>query len=273
MRRGAHGAHLRGDPHPLPPPKPNEAAPDAAMPQVAWEALLGDAVQGLRPPHTPETLRRWLQTTHPQKWAIGAPQPPPPPPQHHHTGKEKSKGKGRERTTRQGNEERPKVADSADRNRAPGATQHGGKKPSRGQEGEGPGAVAQRERAQRRAPGGTHKKGTPQRKDQHGPPPADTARPPEAHARQDAAPKRGPDAARTAPAHAHQPPDRAQGKEERTTRAEGATPIGGAARNTAVQTAATPSPPGDDPSCRKGHHTGNGTGTRRGRGHCHDTKD
>ena len=75
---------------------PNEAAPEATMPQAAWEALLRDAVQGLRPAHPPETLRRWLQTTHPQAWAIGAPQAPPPPYQHH-TGKGKGKGMGRAR--------------------------------------------------------------------------------------------------------------------------------------------------------------------------------
>ena len=44
-------------------------------------------------------------------------------------------------------------------------------------------------------------------------PPAKTARPPEAHARQDAPPKHGLHAARTPPAHAHRPPDPAQGME------------------------------------------------------------
>ena len=78
------------------PANPNEAAPEATMLQVAWEALPRDAVQGLRRPYTPQTLRPWFQTTHPQVWAIGAPQPPPPP-QHHHTGKGKGTGKGRAR--------------------------------------------------------------------------------------------------------------------------------------------------------------------------------
>ena len=32
------------------PAGPNEAAPEAIMPQAAWEALLCDAVQGIRPP-------------------------------------------------------------------------------------------------------------------------------------------------------------------------------------------------------------------------------
>ena len=83
------------------PANPNEAAPEAAMPQAAWEALLRDAVQGLRPPYTPETLRRWLQTTHPHAWAIGAPQASPPP-HHHHTGKGKGKGKARGKGARRG---------------------------------------------------------------------------------------------------------------------------------------------------------------------------
>ena len=60
------------------------------MPQAAWEALLRDAVEGLRPPYTPQDLRRWLQDTHPRAWAIGAPSPP----RHHHTRKAKNKVKG-----------------------------------------------------------------------------------------------------------------------------------------------------------------------------------
>ena len=66
------------------------------MPQAAWEALLRDAVQGLRPPYTPQALRQRLQATHPQAWATGAPSPP----RHRHTRKEKHKGKGRARDTK-----------------------------------------------------------------------------------------------------------------------------------------------------------------------------
>ena len=76
------------------PTDPTEAAPEAIMPQAAWEALLRDAVQRLRPPYTPRTLRQWLQATHCQAWAIC---PPPNPPHHHHTGKGKGTGKGRAR--------------------------------------------------------------------------------------------------------------------------------------------------------------------------------
>ena len=75
------------------PAKPKEAALEAIMPQAAWKALLRDAVHGLRPPYTPQALRQWLQATHPQTWAIGAPLPP----HHHHIGKRKSTGKGRAR--------------------------------------------------------------------------------------------------------------------------------------------------------------------------------
>ena len=74
------------------PANPNEAALEAAMPQMAWEALLWDEVQGLCCPYTPETLRWWLQTTHSQVWAMGAPQACPTP-HHHHNGKEMGKDK------------------------------------------------------------------------------------------------------------------------------------------------------------------------------------
>ena len=76
----------------------NEAAPEAIMPQAAREALLRVAVQGLRPPYTPQALRQWLQATHPQAWATRAPSPTRPS-CHHHTRKGKDKGKGRAKDT------------------------------------------------------------------------------------------------------------------------------------------------------------------------------
>ena len=79
-----------------PPADPHEAAPEAIMPQAAWEALLRDTVQGLRPPYTPQALRPWLQATHPQAWAIGAPSQA----RHHHTRKGKDKGKERARDSK-----------------------------------------------------------------------------------------------------------------------------------------------------------------------------
>ena len=75
---------------------PNDAALEAIMPQAAWEALLRHAVQGLRPPYTPQALRQWLQATHPEAWAIGAHSPP----RHRHTRKGKDKGKGGARDTK-----------------------------------------------------------------------------------------------------------------------------------------------------------------------------
>ena len=82
------------------PANPNEAAPEAIMPQAAGEALLRDAVQGLHPPYTPQALRQWLQATQPQAWAAGAPSPARPS-RHHHTRKGQDKGKGRARGTKE----------------------------------------------------------------------------------------------------------------------------------------------------------------------------
>ena len=93
-RKGVHMVHTFGEVRTRTPADPKEAAPEAIMPQTAWEALLRDAVQGLLPPYTARTLRQWLQATRPQAWASGA---PPPPPHHHHSGKGKGKGKGRAR--------------------------------------------------------------------------------------------------------------------------------------------------------------------------------
>ena len=82
------------------PANPNEAATEATMPQAAWEDLLRDTIQGLRPPYIPQTLCWWLQTTHPQAWAIGAPQDPPP----HRTtttpGRKRARVRGGQRTGR-----------------------------------------------------------------------------------------------------------------------------------------------------------------------------
>ena len=71
------------------------------MPQAASEALLREAVQGLRRPYMPETLHRWLQTSRPRAWAIGAPQASPPP-HHQHIGKGKGKGRARGKGGRRG---------------------------------------------------------------------------------------------------------------------------------------------------------------------------
>ena len=62
---GVHMVHTFEEMRTRTPAYPNEAAPEAIMPQAAWEALLRDAVQGLRPPYTSQALRQWLQATRP----------------------------------------------------------------------------------------------------------------------------------------------------------------------------------------------------------------
>ena len=52
---GVHMVHTFEEVRTRTPANPNEAAPEASMPQAAWEALLRDAVQGLRPPYTPKS--------------------------------------------------------------------------------------------------------------------------------------------------------------------------------------------------------------------------
>ena len=155
------------------PANPNEAAPEAIMPQAAWEALLCDAVQGLRPPYDPQALRQWLQATHPQAWAAGAPSPPRPS-RHHHTkgeGQGQGKGKGHQGALRQEGTEGPQVRAGTHRDRTPEETPHGGRKPPKNQEGAGARTKARRKRAPRQAPRPTPRKGIPRRGDQRRPTP------------------------------------------------------------------------------------------------------
>ena len=67
-RVGVHMVHIFEEMRSRTPANPNEAAPETIMPQAASEALLRDAVQGLRPPYSPQALRQWLQATHPQAY-------------------------------------------------------------------------------------------------------------------------------------------------------------------------------------------------------------
>ena len=161
------------------PADPNEAPLEDIMPQAACEALLRDAVQGLPPHYTPGTLRQWLQATHPQAWAIGA----PPPPHHHHTGEGKGTGEGRARGrdghshgSAQGDRQAPIGTGHRERHnvgagnhqRARKGREQGPRRRERGQHG------GQRDPHAGRAynDGGTSAP----------PPPADAARPPGAHA-------------------------------------------------------------------------------------------
>ena len=94
-RRDGHHC-LNTCPEMLPrfPSDPDGTAPEATMPRRAWKTLLQDAVQGLRSPYTPTPLCQWLQTTHPQAWAIRAPQSPPTA-GHKGTGKRQGRWKAR----------------------------------------------------------------------------------------------------------------------------------------------------------------------------------
>ena len=96
---GVHMVHTFEEMRTRTPADPNEAAPEAIMSQAAWEALLCDAVQGIRLPYTPQALGQWPQATHLQARAIGAPSPPRPS-RHHHTRNGKDKGKVRARDTK-----------------------------------------------------------------------------------------------------------------------------------------------------------------------------
>ena len=94
------------------PVDPNVAAPEAAIPQAAWEALLRNMVQGLCPPYTPRIRR--LAPDHPPP-GMGHPRPTgpphtPPPPHQQWKRHRQGEGKGREGTPRQGGKEAPKVA-------------------------------------------------------------------------------------------------------------------------------------------------------------------
>ena len=247
------------------PANPNEAAPDATMPQAAWQALLRDTVQGLRPPYTPRTLRRWLQATQPQAWAIDAPQSPPPPTTAT-TGRERARargGQGTERDTPARGKEGPKVMGRCPQGQGTGSdttweqdTTHG------------PGRGGNRDRGAEKEDTTTGtRKGTPRRMDQHRPTPSGHrttlggARP------QHTPPKHESDAVRTTRAHAGQAPETTQGKEGTPAREERAIPTEEAAENTATQPTTTPSAPEDD----SGHSKGYLTDTRRGRRRGHST--
>ena len=78
---------------------PDNTALEAAMPQSLWGTLLWDVAQGHALHFGPVTLRRWLQTTHPQAWAIGEPQASPPP---HTRAWEKERAEGRPSAKGQG---------------------------------------------------------------------------------------------------------------------------------------------------------------------------
>ena len=92
------------------PADPYEGAPEAIMPQAAWEALLWDAVQGLRPPLHPPNPPLMAPGHPPPGLGQRRPPPPTPPaPQREGKGHGQGEGKGQRGTLRQGGTEAPKV--------------------------------------------------------------------------------------------------------------------------------------------------------------------
>ena len=226
------------------------------MPQAAWEALLRNAVQGLRPPYSPQALRQWLQDTHP----LGHPRPlpTPPPPHQGAEGQGEGEGKGQQGALRQEGTKGPQVRTGTHRDRAPERTQHGGRKPPKNQEGAGAGTEAKKKRAPRQTPRPTPRKGIPRRGDQRRPTPTERrttpgGAPPNTHRR----------SKHQTPYVSHQ-----RGMEGTPTWGKRAIPSEQATGNAAARRTTTPSPPGEDPGRQKGHLTG----TERGRRHGHSNQ-
>ena len=136
------------------------------MPQAAWEALLRDAVQGLRPHYTPQSPPP-MAPGHPPP-GLGHPRPLPtlPLPHQEGEGQGQGEGKGQQPALRQEGTEGPQVEAGTHRDRAPEETQHGGRRPPKNQEGAGAGTEAQRKKAPRQTPRPTPRKGIPRRGDQ-----------------------------------------------------------------------------------------------------------
>ena len=257
-REGVHMVHTFEEVRTRSPADASEATLEAIMPQAAWEALLRDAVQGLRPTYTPQALRQWLQDTQPQTWAIGAhPQPTTTTP-----------GRGRARTRGGQGTERDTQARGHGRAPAEGQAPIGTGHRKRHNVGAGAGTEAQRKRTPRQAPESTPRTGIPRQRDQRRPTPSGRRTTPRGAHPQHAPPKQESDAVRNTPAETHQRPETTQGMEGTPTGGERATPTELAAGNTAAQPTTTPSPPGDDP----GHHKGHLTGTRGGQRHGHSTQ-
>ena len=158
------------------PADPNEAALEAIMPQAAWEALLRDAVQGLRPPYTPQSPPPMAPGHPPPGLGHGRhlPNPPlPPPPHQEGEGQGQGEGSGHQGAPRQGGTEGPQVRAGTHRDRAPEETPHGGRKPPKNQEGAGAGTKARKKRAPRQTQRPTPRKGIPRQGDQRRPTPTE----------------------------------------------------------------------------------------------------
>ena len=92
-----------------------------------------------------------------------------PPPHQEGEGQGQVEGKGYQGALRQEGTEKPQMGAGTHRDRAPGETPHGGRKPPNNQEGAGAGTKARRKRAPRQTPRTTPRKGIPRQGDQRRP--------------------------------------------------------------------------------------------------------
>ena len=230
------------------------------MPQAAWEALLRDAVQGLRPPYTPKPSASGCRPPTPR------PGPPAPPP---HPAPPATTTPGRGRTRAREGQGAPRSTQARGHGGAPSDGRH-----SQGQDA-GSDTTWGQETTQEPGRGGsgdqdTEEKGTTTGTTTHtqeGHTTTGGPAPPHPHQTpQHTPPKQTSDAMRITPAHANRPPETRRRMEGRPTRGERATSTEEAAGNAAARRTTTPSPPGDDPGHHKGHLTGTGRGRRHGRG-------
>ena len=87
------------------------------MPRRAWETLLRDVVQGLRPPYTPESVRPWLQISKHGPWA-------PPRPGHYPTTRPRERYRAKGRPAAKGRGKAQGDGNTPTGTGAPGATHH-----------------------------------------------------------------------------------------------------------------------------------------------------
>ena len=170
---GVHMVHTFEEMRTRTPADLNEAAPNAIMPQAAWEALLRDAVQGLRPPLHPSSPPQMAPGHPPPGLGHRRPLPTPPPPDQEGEGQGQGEGKGHQGALRQEGTEGPQVKARTHWDGAPEETPHGGRQRPKNQEGAGAGTKARRKRTPRQTPRPTPRKGIPRRGDQRRPTPTE----------------------------------------------------------------------------------------------------
>ena len=113
------------------------------------------------PPLHPPTPPPMARDHPPPGLGHQCPLPTPPRPHQEGEGQGQGEGKGQQGAHRQEGTEGPQVRAGTHRDRVPGETQHGGRKPPKNQEGAGAGTEGQKKRAPRQAPRPTPRKGIP----------------------------------------------------------------------------------------------------------------